>query len=98
MDFAIGLVNSILNLPKWPVNRLSVWGKGIKIARREKGKGTTLFLPSPHDFFTPSQNREPVHRLCPRGKRIFVENSNYRRTVVSAAYQNILGASERLLG
>ena len=36
------------------MNRLSVWRKGEKIARRGKGKGK---------FFTLSPNREPVHRL-----------------------------------
>ena len=45
------------------MNRLSVWGKGEKIARREKGK-VTLFPPSPRDFFTPYKSREPVHRLA----------------------------------
>ena len=46
--------------------RLSVWGKGEKIARREKEKGDRL-SPFPFSllaiFFTPFQNREPVHRL-----------------------------------
>ena len=43
-----------------PVNRLSVWGKGEKIARKGKEKGAVLSL---RDFFTLSSNRVPVHRL-----------------------------------
>ena len=39
------------------MNRLSVWGKGEKIARREKG------IPLLAIFSSPSKNREPVQMI-----------------------------------
>ena len=36
--------------------------------RGRRGKGKTLSLPSPPDFFTLSPNREPVHRLLVSGQ------------------------------